>query len=300
MNLNLCFKDNCDSFRIRRGKYCEEHRTNKKAKLKLRIIDIPKDIIQTEISSFLTIYENTQILFIIKDLNIDWSYLQKRDFPGCLLSPCRSIAINLDNGYLNEAVLDKDMLITKTDAMSKYKLNKKQILTLYPKLIKRNPYALNSGYPMCLYEIRDVQVLSAKLHFGLTNLKYYIAKQNEKKMLKKNSQEMWRKSLNYINQKFNKRFSQQSRELLLDIEFERNNMERRTDSFLCNSYIYGTMLTKSIEEIVAIMKLTSYLFDKGGHIYYTLYHEKFDTALWKTKYKYDHLSWYQCLDIIIH
>ena len=46
----------------------------------INILDIPYEILRDEITSFLTIYENFQLLFVFKNIDINWIYLQKRDY----------------------------------------------------------------------------------------------------------------------------------------------------------------------------------------------------------------------------
>jgi hypothetical protein len=72
----------------------------------------------------------------------------------------------------------------------------------------------------------------------------------------------------------------QQRKILLDQEFNNCgfNISRREDSQLCNKFISGEILTKSVDEIVSIMIITKLSFNKGGYNYYISKHEKFDNV----------------------
>ena len=65
-----------------------------KKKIKsLNILDIPHEILRDEIANFLTIYENFQLLFVFKNIEINWVYLQNRDFPQSSYEKCKFNAI---------------------------------------------------------------------------------------------------------------------------------------------------------------------------------------------------------------
>ena len=154
---------------------------------------LPDDIL-TEISSYLTIHENYQLMFVIKNIEIQWSYLQKRDFPNMKLPLTKYNSIHLDNGniisydvinsssfknfckkikenydyetdyannliseyiYKNNIASDK-FLVTRTEALSKFKLTKDLLLKIKP-IIRVNPYCENSY--MYLYPINYIQIL---------------------------------------------------------------------------------------------------------------------------------------------
>ena len=128
---------------------------------------IPNEIMSDVVSKYLTIYENYQILFVYKNLYIDWSYLQARDFQWSGFRLSKYNAIHLDNGNLyNKSEFPYD-LITKTTAMSSHRLSNKDIETVFPEKIKPNPYG---KHKMRLYNIRTIKNLSASKHFGITNL----------------------------------------------------------------------------------------------------------------------------------
>jgi hypothetical protein len=189
---------------------------------------LPDDILN-EISSYLTIHENYQLLFVIKDIKIQWSYLQKRDFPNIKLPLTKYNAIHLDNGniishdvmssksfknfckkikesydhdndadYSNELIskyicenniASEKFMVTKTEALSKFKLPKDLLLKIKP-VIRVNPYCEDSY--MYLYPINYIQILASAFHFGLTNLKL---KLNMKKENKSNDSNKSNKSI---------------------------------------------------------------------------------------------------------
>lgn len=176
---------------------------------------LPDDIL-TEISSYLTIQENYQLLFVIKNIEIQWPYLQKRDFPNMKLPLTKYNAIHLDNGniisydvmnsssftnfckkikeihenqtdYADELIseyISKNniasgkFLVTKTEALSTFKLPKDILLKIKP-IIRVNPYCEDSY--MYLYPINYIQILAAAFHFGLTNLQLKLKMKKDNK-----------------------------------------------------------------------------------------------------------------------
>jgi hypothetical protein len=259
----------------------------------INILDIPYEILRDEITSFLTIYENFQLLFVFKNIDINWIYLQKRDYKFSIyFKPNKYNAIHLDNGnYL----INKRDLITKTDAMNKYKLSIKDMDKIEPDLIKNNP----KGFRNCmkLYDHRKIIGICASKYFGMTNFKFKV------EFLKKKKEDKRRKFDNFILQKerdnknYYKNMNTHQRKILLDQEFNNCgfNINRREDSQLCNKFISGEILTKSVDEIVSIMIITKLLFNKGGYTYYISKHEKFDNDLQRIKFNNSELSWYDCI-----
>lgn len=170
---------------------------------------LPDDIL-TEISSYLTIHENYQLMFVIKNIEIQWSYLQKRDFPNMKLELTKYNAIHLDNGniisydvtnsssfknfckkikenhdYDYDSETDSaNILISEYSsknniASDKFLVTKTEVLSTFklPKdlLLKIKPIIRVNPYCedsyMYLYPINYIQILAAAFHFGLTNLR---------------------------------------------------------------------------------------------------------------------------------
>lgn len=156
-------------------------KANKRRKIEkksdITIFAIPDHVLTSCISPYLTIYENYQMLFVFKGYEVDWEGFQKRDFSDVNIPLSMYNAIHLDNGNIvNREAFDKP-LITKTNSMKLYKLSNKDIESNLTPIIKRR--IIGCKYPMQLFEIKDVQNVSALKHFGLTNLKCRIRKSEE-------------------------------------------------------------------------------------------------------------------------
>lgn len=289
--LKICKKEDCNNPSIIRGKYCEIHRTKKKIKIikgEKSLLFLNDDVLSV-ISSYLTIYENYQLLFIARNFNyiIDWNYLQKRDYPHFPIVS-KYNAINLDNGNIFNApssstdIEEEDILITKTDAMNIFKIPKTIMNTIQPEKTKQNPI-YHSASPMLLYKLRNIQVLSAKIYNGLTNLKLH------------------KEALQKITDKKREKYERecQIRFQILKQEFDKHKLVIREDSMLCEMYIKGLVKLFSVEEIGALVYLTQRLFKIGGHVMYSEYNEIMKEQLYTLKSNYPELDWYEAVDAVI-
>jgi len=281
------------------NKYKKKH-SYKKTKY-LDILDIPHEILRDEITSYLTIYENFQLLFVFKNIDINWVYLQNRDFPLSSYEKCKFNAIHLDNGnfFTNTNTYN---LITKTDSMNNFKLSTKDMEKIEPDAVTINPRGFR--IPMKLYNIKKILNLCASKHFGITNfkLKQSISRKKKEhrdslKLQEIQKFEKWRLDKDKENKNHYKNMTSQQRKFLLDQEFHNCEFDitRRSDSHLCNKFISGQILTKSVEEIVCIMIVTKILFNNGGYNYYISKHDKLDNDLQKLKFNNPELSWYDCI-----
>ena len=161
------------------------------------------DDIFSEISKYLTITENFNLMLIKNDIFVDWKYLQKRDFPHVNIELSKNNAIDLDFGNIISYIVDneyynkkrEDLLInnvvdeqtriakdnftfTKTEAMKKFKLNKEQIEKISIYLTLPNPNY--EGSHMYLYRIKDLFKLIATIKHGITNFNIGFIKKYKK------------------------------------------------------------------------------------------------------------------------
>ena len=266
------------------------------------ILDIPHEILRDEITSFLTIYGNFQLLFVFKNIDINWIYLQNRDFSDSIHEPCKYNAIHLDNGNILKRNIVSHRLLTKTFVMDCYRLSVKDMEAIIPDEIANNPKGYNT--PMKLYDNQKMVKLCVYKHFGITNFKLKMSLIRKRKELRHNVKlqeneklEIWLSQKDNYNKNYNKNMTTLERRILLDKEFIDCNFDifRRKDSQLCNKFISGEILTKSVEEIVSIMIITKLLFEKGSYRYYIKKHHELNLELQLIKFKNHELSWYDCI-----
>lgn len=274
---------------------------NKYSEKSINILNIPYEILRDEIVNFLTIYENFQLLFVFKNIDINWIYLQNRDFPFATYEKCKYNAIHLDNGNYFTKVNTYN-LITKTNAMNNFKLSTKDMHKIDPDAVTKNPRGFRT--PMKLYNMKKIYNLCAHKYFGITNFKLKQTLSRKKKefryilkLQKLREFENWRLHKDKENKNHYKNMTSQQRKFLLDQEFSDCGFDifRRDDSQLCNKFILGQILTKSVDEIVSIMIITKILFNNGGYNYYISKHHKCDVHLQQIKFNNPELSWYDCI-----
>lgn len=179
-----------------------------------------------------------------------------------------------------------DKYITKSKALSLYKLHFDDIADLECKLVKNPHY--NSASEMCLYKLDDIEDLfrikynmsnDAKISDKLIELndlknqqkKMRLQKQQEKRNIQLNDPNMIQKIKNKV------KLTSQDREDILRYELKKYGLQLRIDSDLCNSYISGSS-DLSIEEIVNTMIEMDWFFTQ------TNYKHKFDEKMnkeWK-------------------
>jgi len=273
----------------------------RRKKLKLsscNILDIPDELLREIISKYLTIYENYQLLFVFKNIEIDWCYLQNRDFYTSAYPLSKYNAIHLDNGNLF-TIIDVNLLITKTNTMKIYCLSSKELEIIEPKRIERNPKGFETR--MKLYDIRQVRNLAASKHRGLTNLKLkriLYSKKRETETL-----DIWLDKKEIKNKQFNITMTCKQRQELLDVEFSkpkyRGRVNRTEYCKLCNEFISGEMLTKSVEEIVSIIAFRTIIFEIDDNQFSRYFGAQLDQIiddrLQEMKFKNDDLCWIDCV-----
>ena len=64
---------------------------------------------------------------------------------------------------------------------------------------------------------------------------------------------------------------------------------------LCNNFISGIMLTKSVEEIVSIIALRNLISKIAGIQFYNIRQQYFEDQLQQIKFKNNYLSWIECV-----
>jgi chorismate mutase len=97
-------------------------------------------------------------------------------------------------------------------------------------------------------------------------------------------------------QKARRSHSSQRREQLI-AELHAHGLELRPDSKFCDSYIYGDT-SASLEEVVATMKLTTYLFSRGGHRCYSKNHLELKEAMESGVLSGKYGGWYEAFEAV--
>ena len=89
------------------------------------------------------------------------------------------------------------------------------------------------------------------------------------------------------------------RQDILDLELHKQKLERREDSILCKGFINGSVKNKSVEHIVAILKITSILFSYS-HIAYNTYTDEcnhyLEQLMFKNRKKRCLYTWYDSVN----
>ncbi len=173
--------------------------------------------------------------------------------------------------------------VSKTDCLKNYKLTEIELKNV--KCDVRYHYIYKKD--ITLYYYKDLMKFISNKHVGFTNYSIYQANLElirEQKRLKRieNAQRKLREFENwkegYLQTFDYTGLSNFERRELLDEYLLQHDMERREDSQLCQSFISGNVLDKSIEHIAAILKLTQILFSYS-HIVYSNFHENCKIAL---------------------
>ena len=236
-----------------------------------------------EISTFLTIYENYQLLFVVKDIYIDWKYLQKRDFPQISLEASRYNAIHLDNGNLLSTAL-RQKYIAKNIAMKMFNLRRDHLGFLIPDMKIRY---------WKFYDVLSLQKLSAYIHSGMTNLKLK-NRCHEAKIKEQKAQEtIWRKERKIENANKYQFMTRFQRANLLDDSFTKYNMKRPCQNHLCRKFIRGQCFM-DVEEIVNVIYLSELIMNTFGNSVYTSFRHKSIELFYEIKYKNKECSWNYC------
>jgi hypothetical protein len=257
--------------------------------------DIPDELVN-EILTFLTISENYTMLFVVKDININWSLLQDRDFKklsNCLKLPLsKENSLKLEFGFIK---IDESLneLITKTRAKNEFLLTDKDCDKLEVIKYVDNPH-YRCAHSMVLYDTIEIQKLSAKKYNGLTNLFNELEKKKHKtehkNIEKDKANKLFQIFINSLNNVYiYNGFSRVERYNLLYSKLSEIGMEIRDDSSLCNGFIYGT-IKKHVEEVVALMLIAQLLFNRS-HIFYSNYNDDMKKYVYEYKWKHQDMSW---------
>lgn len=245
-----------------------------------------------EICSFLTTYEIYNIFLTSKELNCIklnsklWTTIIQRDFNiYTKIEYPFQFAIDLDCckicmycisecskecefGYKN---------VFKTACTKDYKLKEEELKGLESTVRYNNVYHKYTTS----YNNAQVRQLVCKKYNGWTNFILFknnltnikLIKQQkalDKKKIIENKYLEWKKeyklTFNYSDLK------SLDRENLLKQYAKEHNIRIREDSYLCQSFIIGEIKDMSIDYIIAILQMTSILFNYS-HIVYSEYHE---------------------------
>jgi hypothetical protein len=270
-----------------------------------------------EISSYLTIYELYNFYQTSKETKniIDsselWIYMCNRDFKLNIDDMSFSMAIGLDSCQICNSCLTYNCNyrhciysknISKTLCQQYYKLSDEE-LSKIQSIIKYNNFYRKD---ITMFNQRQVKYFIVNKHYGLTNFVLYRnkldniieerrKKRDENKIKKDKEFQEWKneyvKTFNYSN------MTNDERRDLIDLELSKNDMIRRNDSMLCKEFIKGRVRDKSIDHIVAILKMTRILFSYN-HIIYTMYNNDCNAYLEKLMFKNRRKKNYSWLDSV--
>lgn len=326
INCKKCLKD--IEMPSRRFKICTNcnTRTNKKNEfICLNKIEPSKEnrlfeifYLIKEISSYLTIYElynfyqTCKEVKHIHDSSKLWQYILNRDFKLPVEIDSFKTSIALDRGIICNICLSTicnyrrciySKNISKTLCLDYYKLTEEELKKINCNVKFNNFYRKN----ITMFNHREIKDFVVKKYHGITNFLLYrkklddIKKENKKKReenrIKKEKEflkwkEGYENTFDYSNMTNNERNN------LLNLEIKKNNMIRRRDSRLCKEFIKGNIKNKSIEHIIAILKLTSILFTYN-HIIYTFYNEECNLYIEKVMFnnrKKNNYTWLDAVD----
>lgn len=266
------------------------------------IDDVPLDIISDNISSYLTIYENYQLLYVFKDLRINWEYLQLRDYPSCGMPLTKYNAIHLDNGnivsfvqsYFNEEERQNRPFITKSNVIKYFGL-RNYLSHLQNTIIKRNPYRITTS-KMYLFDIREVQQVAADVYFGLTNMNIYLRRleikrecNKQRRIEEEESFQFWK----YSCIRLYEYLTIEERREMIDNEFKNSgrDIRRGMGDKLCDDFIMGYS-NRGVSEIVAMCYMAKLFFNNMN----SFVQHKYTELLLKEKFRNQKVSWYDCVD----
>ncbi len=271
-----------------------------------------------EISSYLTIYELYSFYQTCKEfknilhLSQLWYYMYLRDFKIPVEIDSFKFAIALDSGIICNICLSNECNyrrcvysknISKTICLEYYRLTEKELNEISSNVKYNNFYRKY----ITMFNHREIKDFVVKKYFGFTNFLIYRNKlDNIKRERKKKREEnrikkekeflKWKED--YKNSFDYSKMSNNERENLLNLEFQKNSMIRRRDSRLCKEFIRGNVNDKSIEHIIAILKLTFILFTYN-HIIYTIYNEECNLHLEKVMFnnrKKNNYTWLNAVE----
>jgi len=279
-----------------------------------------------EICSYLTLYEiwNTyQTCTEFKDILSDqkiWFNILKRDYgnislfinnklieprryslliESCMICPICKVYLDKCNTHC----LLRFNKISKTDCLNYYKLELNELLK-FPCEIKYNNFFKKN---ITLYKKNTILNYVTIKYKGWTNFLLFRKNIEHKLHLKKikimtnrenkiKDFQNWKQS--YINSINYSKLSNIERQNLLDLELEKQNMERREDSLLCKGFINGTVNNKSVDHIVAILKITSYLFTYSHFIYTNfsdICNNNLEQLMFNNRNKKKQYTWYDAV-----
>jgi hypothetical protein len=179
--------------------------------------------------------------------------------------------------------------ISKTECLDYYKLTEKELLQFQPEVKYNNFYRKY----ITLFNFKEIRHYISYKYMGVTNFKLFKIILNYKKSIKKQKmvenktkkeyeflvwKEMYLKTFNY------KDLNNNERKDLLQSYLSNESLDIRKDSKLCKDFIKGLIIDKSVEHIVAIIKLTRILFSYN-HIIYSIYNEECIERLEKIMFK---------------
>lgn len=270
-----------------------------------------------EISSYLTIYELYSFYLTCKenkdiiDSSKIWKYMCNRDFKINIDDMSFKTAIGFDSCQLCNVCLTYNCNyrqciyvknISKTLCQEYYKLSNEELSQIKSNVKYNNFYKKE----ITLFNQRHIKYFIVNKHHGLTNFIMYRnkldnikeekrKKREENKIKREKEFRKWKeeyiKTFNYSN------MTNQERMDLIDLELSKNDMKRRNDSMLCKEFIKGRVRDKSIEHIVAILKMTKILFSYN-HIIYTMYNNDCNAYLEKLMFKNKKKTYYTWLNAV--
>lgn len=251
----------------------------------------------TTIFHFLTIYDICNIFMTCSELrnshynktNIIWYKLFKRDYYnfddvsgfskdkiikleyGLICIPCFIKGIYHPNQCyeeINIANIYREYYIRKIDLLSilSKKTNKIRRIDIMKFLVLKFNGMTNYFY----YKKKEIDWLRNKQN-----------KQNLKRKLKYERFQNWKLSYTLHNLRFINSSNAAERLELLQLYFQKLNLDIRKDSKLCNDYLDGNVILYCPEFISGAMKITSYLFSYHFEVYNEFHTNLINSLMYK-------------------
>ena len=179
--------------------------------------------------------------------------------------------------------------ISKTECLDYYKLTENELLQFQPEVKYNNFYRKYTT----MFNFKEIRQYVSYKYKGVTNFKSFKTILNNKKNIKRqqmlenkikkeNSFTTWKefyvKTFNYQS------LSKEERRELLKSHLEQESLYIRTDSKLCKDFINGLITDKSLEHIIAIIKLT-HILHSYNHVVYSIYNDDCIDRLEKIMFK---------------